>query len=193
MTLSIFFFQAKEKETWMSLKLVIGDLCCLSGKWKTTHFYICPNKIREVAMFSSQNWLVIFFLDDPLKLAEDNEFIHHLWLSVLSPACTQDNSILEWRVLKSSDKSNITGESHFMIIIQRSSLCTFIPVSNWLRPKIGEEEGRTRSNFFQVTSVFFSYWVAQPFSGKRERERERERNWTVSHFKFHRFFFSCFS
>ena len=42
------------------------------------NFYIWLNKIREVAMFNSQNSLVIFFLDDPLKLAEDNEFIHHL-------------------------------------------------------------------------------------------------------------------
>lgn len=123
----------------MSLKLVTSDLCCLTGKWKTTHFYIWLNKVREVAMLNSQNWLVIFFLDDPLTVAEDNEFIHHLWLSVLSPACTQDNSILEWRVLKSSDKSNITGESHFTVIIQRSSLCTFIPVSNWLMLRIGEE------------------------------------------------------
>lgn len=140
----------------MSLKLVIGDLCCLTGKWKTTCFYIWLNKVHEVAMLNSQNWLVTFFLDGPLKVAEDNEFIHHLWLSVLSPACTQDNSILEWRVLKSSDKSNITGESHFTVIIQRSSLCTFIPVSNWWRPNIGEKEGRTRSNFLQVASVFFS-------------------------------------
>lgn len=121
---------------------MIGDLCCVTGKWKTIPFYIWLNKVREVAMLKSQNWLVISFVDDPFKLAEDNEFIHHLWLSVLSPACTQDNSILEWRVLKSSDKSNITGESHFMMIIQRSSLCTFIPVSNWLRTQIGEEQDK---------------------------------------------------
>lgn len=89
---------------------MIGDLCCLARKWKTTHFYIWLNKVCEVVMLYRQKWLVISFLDDPLKLAEYNEFIHHLWLSVLSPECTQDNSILEWRVLKSSDKSNITGK-----------------------------------------------------------------------------------
>lgn len=140
----------------MSLKLVIGDLCCLTGKWKTTHFYIWLNKVREVAMLNSQNRLVISFLDDPLKLAEDNEFIHHLWLSVLSPACTRDNSILEWRVLKSSDKSNITGESHFTMIIQRPSLRTFIPVSNWFRPKIGGEESRTQDAISFKWHQYFS-------------------------------------
>lgn len=129
----------------------------LTGKWKTTHFYIWLNKIREVAMFSSQNWLVIFFVDDLLKLAEDNEFIHHLWLSVLSLACTQDNSVLEWRVLKSADKSGITGKSHFMMIIQRSSLCTFIPVSKLVEAQNWRRRGQERSNFFQMTLVFFSY------------------------------------
>lgn len=157
---------------------MIGDLCCLTGKWKTTHFYIWLNKVREVAMLSSQNWLVISFLDDPLKLAEDNEFIHHLWLSVLSPACTQDNSILEWRVLKSSDKSNITGESHFTMIIQRPSLRTFIPVSNWLRPKIGRRREQEKIQFLSSDISIFQLLGCTAFL--RRNKKGRDRDWSIS-------------
>ena len=169
LTFSILFRAKRNKRECLS-SLWEVTFVVLTGKCKTTHFYIWLNKIREVAMFNSQNWLVIFFLVDPLKLAEDNEFIHHLWLSVLSPACTQDNSILEWRVLKSADKSNITGESHFMMIIQRSSLCTFIPVSNWLRPKIREEEDRKEAISFRWHQYFSATSLPSLFQEKKERE-----------------------
>lgn len=92
----------------------------------------------QVTIFNSPNWLVISFLDGPLKLAEDNEFIYHFWLSVLCPACTQYNSILEWVVLKLSDQSNVTQESHLKMTIQRWH---YVPVSQSSRTQIGEDEG----------------------------------------------------
>lgn len=149
---------------------MIGDLCCLIGKWKATHFHIWLNKVLQVTIFNSPKWLVISFLDGPLKLAEDNEFIYHFWLSVLSPACTQDNSILEWRTLKQSDQSNVTKESHRKMTIQRWH---YAPASKWSRTRIEEDEdieqflSSARSNSHLVSCspfkrreriLYFRFW-----------------------------------
>lgn len=156
------FFQDTEKYSWIFLELVIGDLYSLAGKWKATPFYIWLNKVLEVTVFNSQNRLVISILDDPLKLAEDNEFIHHLWLSVLSPACTQDNSILEWRVLTSLDKSNIPEESHFTAMVPEGIACPCTAHFSWSRPR-AEGQSWTRNHFMKVTvrilaAMLFALW-----------------------------------